>query len=384
MNTAPRPTPLRAQHQRSGARLVDFAGWELPVQFTGIQAEHRLVREQVGLFDVSHMGRLSLRGDGTEAFLDSLLPYDVQRLSPGRMAYTVMCNDSGGAIDDLAVYCLAPQDYLLVINASRATHDLSWIRDHATRTDAGDVTIVDRTPGEAMIAVQGPEAEALVAATIGPESKELGFFRCLTMTTEQGEWLVSRSGYTGEDGFEIICPAAAARDLWQQLQRGGARPAGLAARDTLRLEAGLCLYGNELSEQITPLEAGLEWTLALDKETDFPGREALRLQRQKGVRRRLLGLRLLTRGIPRAQQSVVDGARPVGEITSGTHSPVLKQGIAMAYVDEAHADCGHRLQVVGRGGGLEAEVVELPFVPSQVKRRRKKEQHKKREARLDH
>ena len=380
MNTAPRPTPLRAQHQRSGARLVDFAGWELPVQFTGIQAEHRLVREQVGLFDVSHMGRLSLRGAGTEAFLDSLLPYDVQRLSPGRMAYTVMCNDSGGAIDDLAVYCLAPQDYLLVINASRATHDLSWIRDHATRTDAGDVTIVDRTPGEAMIAVQGPEAEALVAATIGPESKELGFFRCLTMTTEQGEWLVSRSGYTGEDGFEIICPAAAARDLWQQLQRGGARPAGLAARDTLRLEAGLCLYGNELSEQITPLEAGLEWTLALDKETDFPGREALRLQRQKGVRRRLLGLRLLTRGIPRAQQSVVDGARPVGEITSGTHSPVLKQGIAMAYVDEAHADCGHRLQVVGRGGGLEAEVVELPFVPSRVKRRRKKEQQKKRSA----
>jgi aminomethyltransferase len=293
------------------------------------------------------------------------------------MAYTVMCNDSGGAIDDLAVYCLAPQDYLLVINASRATHDLSWIRDHATRTDAGDVTIVDRTPGEAMIAVQGPEAEALVAATIGPESKELGFFRCLTMTTEQGEWLVSRSGYTGEDGFEIICPAPAARDLWQQLQRGGGRPAGLAARDTLRLEAGLCLYGNELSEQITPLEAGLEWTLALDKETDFPGREALRLQRQKGVRRRLLGLRLLTRGIPRAQQSVVDGARPVGEITSGTHSPVLKQGIAMAYVDEAHADCGHRLQVVGRGGGLEAEVVELPFVPSRVKRRRKKEQQKK-------
>jgi len=377
LNTAPRPTPLRAQHQRSGARLVDFAGWELPVQFTGIQAEHRLVREQVGLFDVSHMGRLSLRGAGTEAFLDSLLPYDVQRLSPGRMAYTVMCNDSGGAIDDLAVYCLAPQDYLLVINASRATHDLSWIRDHATRTDAGDVTIVDRTPGEAMIAVQGPEAEALVAATIGPESKELGFFRCLTMTTEQGEWLVSRSGYTGEDGFEIICPAPAARDLWQQLQRGGGRPAGLAARDTLRLEAGLCLYGNELSEQITPLEAGLEWTLALDKETDFPGREALRLQRQKGVRRRLLGLRLLTRGIPRAQQSVVDGARPVGEITSGTHSPVLKQGIAMAYVDEAHADCGHRLQVVGRGGGLEAEVVELPFVPSRVKRRRKKEQQKK-------
>jgi aminomethyltransferase len=380
LNTAPRPTPLRAQHQRSGARLVDFAGWELPVQFTGIQAEHRLVREQVGLFDVSHMGRLSLRGAGTEAFLDSLLPYDVQRLSPGRMAYTVMCNDSGGAIDDLAVYCLAPQDYLLVINASRATHDLSWIRDHATRTDAGDVTIVDRTPGEAMIAVQGPEAEALVAATIGPESKELGFFRCLTMTTEQGEWLVSRSGYTGEDGFEIICPAPAARDLWQQLQRGGGRPAGLAARDTLRLEAGLCLYGNELSEQITPLEAGLEWTLALDKETDFPGREALRLQRQKGVRRRLLGLRLLTRGIPRAQQSVVDGARPVGEITSGTHSPVLKQGIAMAYVDEAHADCGHRLQVVGRGGGLEAEVVELPFVPSRVKRRRKKEQQKKRSA----
>ena len=373
MTQQPRPTALRDLHLQAGARLVDFAGWELPVQFDGIQLEHRVVREHVGLFDVSHMGRVSVRGSGAGTFLDSLLPYEIPRLQIGRMAYTVLCNDDGGAIDDLAIYHLGIDHYLLVINASRTAIDLAWIRSHVVRIDARHVDICEHS-GEAMIAVQGPESEALVSSSVCAQAATLGFFRSLSMTGDQGDWLVSRSGYTGEDGFEIICPEAAAARLWTTLVAGGARPAGLAARDTLRLEAGLCLYGNELNEQTTPLEAGLGWTLALDKATDFPGRQALRAQRTNGVLRRLVGLRLLSKGIPRAHQVVEDEGHPVGEVTSGTHSPVLNQGIAMAYVDVNAAAVGQHLEICGRSRSVEAEVVALPFVPARVKRRRAKQQ----------
>jgi len=373
MTQQPRPTALRDLHHQAGARLVDFAGWELPIQFDGIQLEHRIVREHVGLFDVSHMGRVSVRGSGAATFLDSLLPYDISRLKIGRMAYTVLCSDDGGAIDDLAVYHLGTDHYLLVINASRAAIDLAWIRSHVVCTDTRHVDICEHS-GEAMIAVQGPESEALVTSSICAQAADLGFFRCLSMAGDQGDWLVSRSGYTGEDGFEIICPEGAAADLWTTLVAGGARPAGLAARDTLRLEAGLCLYGNELNEQTTPIEAGLGWTLALDKATEFPGKDALRAQQLTGVARRLTGLRLLSKGIPRAHQVVQNQGLAVGEVTSGTHSPVLNRGIAMAYVDVKFATVGQRLEVCGRSRTVEAEVVALPFVRANVKRRRAKQQ----------
>jgi aminomethyltransferase len=372
MTEHPRPTALRALHQQAGARLVDFAGWELPIQFDGIQVEHRLVREHVGLFDVSHMGRVSVRGSGAGRYLDSLLPYDLSRLTSGRMAYTVLCNDDGGAIDDLAVYQLDIDNYLLVINASRSAIDIAWMRSHLARTEIRDVDISER-PGEAMIAVQGPAAESLVSSLVCGEAHDLGFFRCLTVVHGADEWLVSRSGYTGEDGFEIICPEGAVTELWSDLLAGGARPAGLAARDTLRLEAGLCLYGNELNEQITPLEAGLGWTLALAKATDFPGRQALRRQQQAGVSRRLVGLRLLTKGIPRVHQVVTSNGEPVGEVTSGTHSPTLNRGIAMAYVAIDTAVGGQQLEISGHNRTLAAEIVDLPFVPARVKRRRAKQ-----------
>jgi aminomethyltransferase len=380
MTQAPRPTPLRSLHVKSGARLVDFAGWELPVQFSGIQLEHNLVRTGVGLFDVSHMGRISISGTGALPFLDSLLPYDVQRLTPGRMAYTVLCNDAGGVIDDLAVYLLTPEEYLLVINASRSQVDLDWIRRHAAKTQAQDVEITDHTATQAMIAIQGPGAEMLVTATIYQDAQRLGFFRCQTLDRPAGDWLLSRSGYTGEDGFELICPADAATDVWQTLVDAGAQPAGLAARDTLRLEAGLCLYGNELSEKTNPLEAGLSWTLALDKGSEFPGKSALRRQLQSGVTRRLIGLRLLERGIPRGHQDVQDGDIVIGQITSGSHSPVLQQGIAMAYVDVAFTTPGQVVTVTGRGRSLQSEVVKLPFVPPRVKRRKKRRKNQGNEA----
>ena len=221
-----------------------------------------------------------------------------------------------------------------------------------------------------MIAVQGPKAEGLVASEIGESCSRLGFFRFTMAEGASGDWLVSRSGYTGEDGFEIICPAADGPVLWSRLLEAGAHPVGLAARDSLRLEAGFCLYGNELTETTSPLEAGLEWALALDKPREFPGRGPLRAQRDAGVLRRLVGLGLLDRGIPRPGQVLrVDGVE-VGRVTSGTHSPVLRRGIAMGYVASGHEDAGTRLEVEIRGKTVAAEVVSLPFVPSRVRRRR--------------
>lgn len=370
---APRPTVLKAEHQRAGARLVDFAGWELPIQYDGIQAEHHVVRQHAGIFDVSHMGRVSVLGRGALAFLDHLLPYDMSRLQVGRMAYTVMCNDDGGAIDDLAVYRTGREAYLLVINAARVDTDLQWLLAHMAGTGNPEVELTPHTSG-AMVAVQGPRAEAMVSTCVSSQAADLGFFRCLSLDHDElGDrqgWLVSRSGYTGEDGFEIICPSDAAPGLWRSLIDAGAQPAGLAARDVLRLEAGLCLYGNELTENISPLEAGLGWTLALDKSASFPGRDALQRQQQQGPERRLVGLRLLAKGIPRAHQVVLADQAPVGHVTSGTHSPVLNGGIAMAYVATHVASKGNRLHIEGRNRSIEAEVVDLPFLPSRVRRRR--------------
>ena len=362
-----RRTPLWERHRDAGARLVDFAGWEMPVQYRGIQEEHLGTRAGAGIFDVSHMGRLYVSGPDAAGFLDGLLPCAVEGLTPGRMAYTVLCNHEGGALDDLAVYRLGEDRFLLVVNAARAESDLAWILQ---RQPSPSLRVEDRTGRQAMVAVQGPKAEGLVSSVIDGSCGGLGFFRFTTTEAGAGGWLVSRSGYTGEDGFEIVCPAGDGPRLWSRLLEAGAEPAGLAARDSLRLEAGMCLYGHELTESISPLEAGLEWTLALDKPRDFPGRGPLRAQRDAGVRRRLIGLALLERGIPRPGQVLRDEGVEVGVVTSGTHSPVLRRGIAMAYVARGHDDAGRKLELSVRGKSLAAEVASLPFVPSRVRRKR--------------
>ena len=361
-----RRTPLRDRHRDAGARLVDFAGWEMPVQYRGIREEHLGTRSGAGLFDVSHMGRLYLSGPGAAEFLDGLLPCAVEGLSPGRMAYTVLCNDEGGTLDDLAVYRLGAERFLLVVNAARTESDLAWILQ---RGPSHPPRVGDRTGRQAMIAVQGPKAEGLVSSVVGGSCDALGFFRFTMTEGGSARWLVSRSGYTGEDGFEIICPAGDGPGLWSALIEAGAEPAGLAARDSLRLEAGFCLYGHELSECTSPLEAGLAWTLALDKARAFPGREPLRRQSEAGVDRRLIGLALLERGIPRPGQVVQDEGVEVGVVTSGTHSPVLQRGIAMAYASSGHDDVGRQLEVLVRGKAVAAEVVSLPFVPSRARRK---------------
>ncbi|MEE3261379.1 MAG: glycine cleavage system aminomethyltransferase GcvT [Candidatus Latescibacterota bacterium] len=368
-----RRTPLFAVHEASGARLVPFAGWEMPVQYRGIGDEHLAVREGAGCFDVSHMGRLYVHGHGSVHWLETILPARISSMRIGQMSYSVLCAPDGGAIDDLAVYRCAKENFLLVVNASRATQDLSTLE--ALLPDDGSAAIEDRTTQEGMVAVQGPRALELLTDIdlVGGRFNDLsplGFFRFRQRADETGSWLISRSGYTGEDGFEIICPASETTSLWEALVARGVLPIGLGARDTLRTEMGYPLYGHELSEQIGPVEAGLAWALALDKETSFVGQQRL-VDRQQGTQR-LLGLRIEGKGIPRPGYEVSQEDQVVGSVTSGTYSPSLQAGIALALVDTARIDPKRGAAIHVRNRQLPANFCNLPFVPSRVKRRRRK------------
>ena len=305
-----RRTPLYEVAVAEGGRMAPFGGWEMAVQFEGIRSEHWAVRREVGLFDISHMGRIAVSGERGLAFLDSLLPARVRELIIGQMLYAPLCNERGGCVDDLVVYRLAEQEYLLVVNASRKAADWQWITARAA--DWSNVLIEDLSDDKGMVAVQGPQAATLVESLAGPASVALGYYRCSVMEIAGIRALLSRNGYTGEDGFEIVCPADQVAALWAKLRAAGAQPCGLGARDTLRVEMGFCLYGRELNEQTTPLEAGLAWTLDLEKEANFVGAEALRAQRATGGYRRLRGFRMLERGIPPAGLSGFRPARGTG------------------------------------------------------------------------
>ena len=362
-----RRTPLYEVAVVKGGRMAPFSGWEMAVQFEGIRSEHWAVRRAVGLFDISHMGRIAVSGERGLAFLDSLLPARLRELTIGQMLYAPLCNEQGGCVDDLVVYRLAPQEYLLVVNASRKTVDWQWITSRAAGWSG--VQIEDLSDGQGMVAVQGPQAAALVEALAGPASVALGYYRCAAMEIAGIRTLLSRNGYTGEDGFEIMCPAGQVATLWAKLRAAGAQPCGLGARDTLRLEMGFCLYGRELNEQTTPLEAGLSWTLDLKKEANFVGAEALRAQRTAGGYRRLRGFRMLERGIPRPDYPIFDQrGEQVGTVTSGTHSPVLGEGIGLAYLQRGAQKIGTQVYVDMKGKRQPAEVAKLPFVPSSIKK----------------
>ncbi len=360
-------TPLYEVAVAEGGRMAPFGGWEMPVQFEGIRSEHWAVRRAVGLFDISHMGRISISGEGGLVFLDNLLPARVRELTVGQMLYAPLCNEQGGCVDDLVVYRLAQQEYLLVVNASRKTVDWQWITARAAGWS--DVQVEDLSAEKGMVAVQGPRAAALVEALAGPASVALGYYRCAETEIFGIRALLSRNGYTGEDGFEIMCPADQVAALWSKLRAAGAQPCGLGARDTLRLEMGFCLYGRELNEQTTPLEAGLSWTLDLKKEANFVGAEALRVQRTAGGYRRLRGFLMLERGIPRSDYPVLDQrGEQVGTVTSGTHSPVLGEGIGLAYLQRDAQKIGTQVYIDMKGKRQPAVVVKLPFVPSAPKK----------------
>lgn len=343
------------------ARCIDFGGWELPVQFTGIQKEHEAVRTRAGLFDVSHMGEFYVTGAGAEAFLQRMTTNDVTRLGDGQAQYTLLCNPEGGTVDDLLVYRLGEERYLLVVNASNIGKDFEWLRSHLE----GGIQLENRSDDTVLLALQGPLAEQILSAVTDTDLQALKPFHFVERAAVCGtEVLLSRTGYTGEDGFELYAPVQAAQALWNGLLEAGEplglTPAGLGARDTLRFEAKLPLYGQELSPTISPLEAGLGIFVKLDKG-DFIGREALAKQKEAGVPRKLVGLEMIDRGIPRPHYPVyADGVR-IGEVTTGTQSPTLKRNLGLALVDAAYAAIGTKLSVDIRGKQLQAEVVKAPF-----------------------
>jgi glycine cleavage system T protein (aminomethyltransferase) len=354
--SAPRRTPLYQRHVALGGRMVDFGGWELPQQYTSIRDEHLAVRKVAGLFDISHMGRFKVTGAATLDFLQRLLTNDLSRIGPGRAQYNLMCNELGGILDDLVVYW-ADDGFYLVVNAANREKDLDWMRSRAPSA----VEIVDRTFELALIALQGPKAEELLpAADLG----DLPYFGFRAGTVAGTKALVSRTGYTGEDGFEIFVDAGRVGHVWDEiLEKGSAEgvvPAGLGARDATRLEAALRLYGNDMDETVNPYEAGLGWTVRLDKG-QFAGRDALAQVRRDGPKRTLVGLKTAPGDIARHGAAVLSEGRPVGTVTSGTYSFFLGHPIALAMVEVASLRVGETAAVEVRGRAAKADVVQLPF-----------------------
>lgn len=354
-------TPLHARHLAHRAKMVPFAGYEMPVQYSGgITAEHHAVRRGAGLFDVSHMGEFTVRGERAEDFVQYVTTNDVGKLEVGQAQYSTLLDDEGKLLDDLLVYRF-PDHFLLVVNASNRERDFAWVARFVERFG---VELRDRSDEIALLALQGPHAERILARLTDAALGEIRYYRFVEGSVANRPAVISRTGYTGEDGFELYVAAEDAPAIWDALLEAGAPeelvPVGLGCRDSLRLEMGYALYGNDLDEQRTPLEAGLGWVVKLDKG-DFVGRDALRRQKERGVARRLIGFRLLERGFPRHGYPVEVNGEPVGEVTSGVMGPTVEQGIGMAYVDAAHAKAGSRLDIRIRDRLVPAEVVRPPF-----------------------
>ena len=352
-----RQTPLFRLHQELGARIVDFGGWDMPVQYGSQIGEHHAVRRAAGVFDVSHMCVIDLTGERVRALLAGLLANDVGRLTlPGKALYSCLLNEAGGILDDLIVYYLTERSFRVVVNAGTRDKDLAWIR---ARAAALGVTVTERTD-LAMLAVQGPEARAKAAQLLSAPDAAAALALEVFCGRELNGWFIARTGYTGEDGFEIMLPAADAVPAWRSLNSLGVASCGLGARDTLRLEAGMNLYGNDMDESTHPYESGLAWTVALKPATrDFVGRRALEPIAAAGSPRKLVGLVLEDRGVLRSHQKVIIPGAGEGEITSGTFSPTLERSIALARVPAASAAA---VQVDIRGKLLQARVVKPPFV----------------------
>jgi aminomethyltransferase len=354
-------TALHAAHKRAGAKMVEFAGWEMPVQYSGVIEEHVAVRSRAGLFDVSHMGEIEVRGAGALEFCQLVSANDVARIKVGQAQYNLLLHDNGGVVDDVIFYHLESERFLVCVNASNSEKDFNWMRHHA----GADVEVADVSARYAQLALQGPLAEKILQPLTTLELSGLKTFHCQFADVASVHCLVSRTGYTGEDGFELYCDAEAAETLWVLLLRAGANdglvPAGLGARDTLRLEMGYPLYGHELDDTTTPLEAGLGWVVKLSKPA-FIGRDVLLRQKSEGVHRRLIALELLEPGIARSGYTLYHNGRAVGRVTSGTKSPTLGKSIALGYVSREAAEGGDNIEVEIRGRRARAKIVSLPFV----------------------
>lgn len=347
-------TPLYQAHIDAGARMVDFGGWEMPINYGSQIEEHHHVRREAGMFDVSHMTIVDLHGRDTPDFLARLLANDIGKLAtPGKALYSCMLKEDGGVIDDLITYRMDDHWYRMVVNAATRENDLAWL---ATQAEGFDLELAERSE-LAMVAVQGPGAREAVIRILASDDAERASALKPFSAAECGALFVARTGYTGEDGFEVALPAEEAQAFWEQLRLAGVHPCGLGARDTLRLEAGMNLYGQDMDTTVTPLESGLAWTVAMKDDRAFIGREALERQREQGVPRKLVGLVLEGRGVLRHGQAVTTEAGD-GEVTSGSFSPTLERAIALARVP---ADAGDEVTVDIRGKAIPARVVRPPF-----------------------
>jgi aminomethyltransferase len=364
-----RRTPLTDWHAAHGARLVDFAGWSMPIQYSGVLAEHQAVRKACGLFDVSHMAEFRVRGANARTALDALLTNDVAQLAVGAALYTALCREDGGILDDLLVYCLAEDELLVVANASNREKVARWFQARI-----GGATVRDETDATALLALQGPRSREILLRTprfaaLAAQIEALEYYHAVRMRAGDRSLILSRTGYTGEWGYELYVDWNDAPAFWEELLQAGAPlgllPCGLGARDTLRLEAGFSLYGHELAEDCTPLEAGIAWVVRMKKAGDFVGRAALARQKELGAPRKTIALLLPGRQIARQGAAVFAQAREVGVVTSGSFSPTLERGIALARIESSAG--AEPLTVDIRGRQVETEPTKLPFVPNRTR-----------------
>ncbi|HEX5531167.1 MAG TPA: glycine cleavage system aminomethyltransferase GcvT [Methylomirabilota bacterium] len=360
-------TPLRDVHVKAGAKMVPFGGWDMPVQYTGIIDEHRTVRRAVGLFDISHMGEFEVRGPDALTAVQRLCTNDASTLAIGQVQYAALCYPEGGIVDDLTVYRLAPDHFMLVVNASNIEKDWAWVTSHSE----GRAEWTNVSAETALLAVQGPKAEGLVARLADRDVTGIAYYHFARGAVAGVAGLISRTGYTGEDGFELYVPAGEAERLWQALleagHRDGIKPIGLGARDTLRLEMKYALYGNDIDQTTNPLEAGLGWVVKPAKG-EFIGRAAIEALRARGVARRLVGFEMAERAVPRHGYRLLAGGAPVGAVTSGSFGPSVERSIGMGYVASPQTAVGTALTVEIRGALHAARVVKTPFHPSHTKK----------------
>lgn len=358
-------TVLNQVHRDAGARMVEFGGWDMPVQYSGVIAEHLAVRETAGLFDVSHMGEIEVSGPQAFDFLQYATINDVAALADGQVQYTALCYPSGGVVDDLTLYRFAADNYLLCVNAANIEKDFEWLQKLFGESDFSELQLSNRSSEFAQLALQGPRAEAILQTLTTTELSSIKYYWFTQGEVAGVRTIISRTGYTGEDGFELYCPAADGVKLWQAIMAAGEPhgllPTGLGARDTLRLEKAYALYGHEITAEILPLEARLAWITKL-KKGPFVGAQALISAKEAGLKRKLIGLKLTESGVPRENYPVFCAGREVGYVTSGTMSPCLKQGIALALVEAEVADGEQPLQIGIRKRQVAAERVSPPFV----------------------
>ena len=363
-------TPLYEVHQREGGKIVEFAGWEMPVEYAGIKQEHLAVRQNIGLFDLSHMGEIEIVGRGAVDFVDGLVTNNAKRIVPGQCMYTCMCRENGGIIDDLIIYRFPDlengDEYIwLVVNASNCAKDFAWIKEH----EGAQAKVTDLSAKTALLAVQGPKAQEFLQPLTDSDLEVLSYYHLTRGTVAGIPAVISRTGYTGEDGFELYVDWNEAEKLWEALRHaeGGIEPIGLGARDTLRLEAGYSLYGHEITEETSPVNSTLNWVVSLNS-ADFIGKAALKAQKDEGIKEAIVGLVMQSRAIPRQGYEIEDAeGNVVGHITSGTFSPSLSRGVALARVAKSHSSVGTELKVVVRGRREPALVQKPPFVRGSVR-----------------